>query len=252
VIPLALALFALIALSPLALSLRRPTEEHGRRESALALHRAQLAELDRELAEGRIGVAEHATARLEVQRRLLAAADAAETEPTRFSRRPLAVALVVVPIAAAGLYILAGGRPDLPAQPLAARQARAEREAQENDRLIATLRDHLAQLDRNSDMAREIYILLGNAEDERENLPAAAEAWRHALAIRFDPALAALAAEAQTLSDGRVTAESAALFRRALAEGAPDAPWRPLARRRLEEAAGEQEPPPSPAPGKPD
>ena len=40
----------------------------------MALHRAQLAELDRDLAEGRIAAAEHANAVLEVQRRLLTAA----------------------------------------------------------------------------------------------------------------------------------------------------------------------------------
>ena len=65
---------AAIALAPLALSLRRTAAARGRQEAAIALHRAQLAELDRDLADGRIAAAEHANAVLEVQRRLLAAA----------------------------------------------------------------------------------------------------------------------------------------------------------------------------------
>ena len=71
---LAIALLAAIALAPLALSLRRTAAARGRQEAAIALHRAQLAELDRDLADGRIAAAEHANAVLEVQRRLLAAA----------------------------------------------------------------------------------------------------------------------------------------------------------------------------------
>ena len=49
------AALAAIALLPLALSLRRATAARSRREAALALHRAQLAELSREFEEGRLG-----------------------------------------------------------------------------------------------------------------------------------------------------------------------------------------------------
>jgi cytochrome c-type biogenesis protein CcmH len=41
------------------------------------------------------------------------------------------------------------------------------------------------------------------------------------------------AAEAITESTGQVTDEAAQLFRRALAEAPPDAPWRPMVERRL-------------------
>ena len=44
-------LLAAIALAPLALSLRRAAVARSRREAAIALHRAQLAELDRDLAD---------------------------------------------------------------------------------------------------------------------------------------------------------------------------------------------------------
>ncbi len=73
---LAAMLLAGIALAPLVMVLRPRLVAHGRRDAALALHRAQLAELDRDFAEGRIAAAEHAGAVLEVERRLLGAAGA--------------------------------------------------------------------------------------------------------------------------------------------------------------------------------
>ena len=95
---LAVLLLAGFALAPLAFVLRGRAEARGRRYADLALHRAQLAELDRDLAEGRIAPAEHATATLEVQRRLLAAADSADPAVTRASRAPVLAALVLVPL----------------------------------------------------------------------------------------------------------------------------------------------------------
>ena len=237
----ALLLLAVLALAPLALSLRPGRPPRSRRESALAVHRAQLLELDRDQTAGRIGEADRQFAVVEVQRRLLAAAETPEeVDPTPLptgpptGRRALMVSLVLVPLAAAGLYLL-DGHPDLPAAPLAARLARGDRERQEAAALVATLRARLATLDPTSDLARQGYQLLGNAEDGLGHLAAAAEAWRAALAIRFDPNLAVELAEAQTRLEGRVTPASAALFRRALSEAPPDAPWRRLAEQRLEE-----------------
>jgi cytochrome c-type biogenesis protein CcmH len=239
VTPIILVLFAVVALAPLALSFRGTAAARGRRESALALHRAQLAELDRDLAEGRIGAAEHATAVLEVKRRLLAADADAESavDAPRGSRAQLLLALLAVPLAGAGLYLI-DGHPELPAAPLAARLTEAERMGHDADALIATLRARLATLDQTSEVARQGYVLLGNAEDSQGRLAEAAAAWRTAVGIRFDAALATLAAEATTRVEGKVSPASAALFRRALAEGPPDAPWRKLAEQRLAEAGG--------------
>ncbi len=236
---LALALLAIAALAPLALTLRRPSGVRGRRETALAVHRAQLGELDRDLADGRIAAAEHAQAVLEVQRRLLAAADTPE-DATDDSRAPAArraallATLLLVPLAAGGLYLLAG-HPELPAAPLAARLARVDQERMEAAALVATLRQRLTELDPKSELARQGYELLGNAEDGLGHLPQAAEAWRTALAIRFDPALAAELAEAQTRLDGHVSPQTASLFRQALAAAPADAPWRGVAEQRLSE-----------------
>jgi cytochrome c-type biogenesis protein CcmH len=234
VIWLAIALLAAIALAPLALSLRRTAAARGRREAAVALHRAQLVELDRDLVEGRIAAAEHANAVLEVQRRLLTAAGRAETAPRSSSRGPVLFALVLVPLGGLVLYLL-GGSPELPAVPLADRIAAArEREAHEAA-LIGQLRERLSQIDPHREQARQGYILLGNAEASRGRLQEAADAWRTALATRFDPTIAAEAAEALTEAHGQVDDEAASLFRRAIAESPADAPWRPMAQKRLSE-----------------
>ena len=203
------------------------------REPALALHRAQLLELERDRAGGLIAASEHAGARLEVERRLLRAA-ALPDEPgsgVRAGGRGL-LALAAIPLVALVLY-LAGGHPELPAQPLALRLVQADARAQEDTALIDTLRQGLARLDPASPQARQGFILLGQAEASRGNWGAAAAAWQVAIAHGFDATLAVQAAEAQARADGRVSAASAALFRRALDSAPADAPWRQLAEQRL-------------------
>lgn len=226
----ALALLAVVALTPLALALRRLSPARGRREAALALHRGQLAELERDRAEGRINAVEHATALIEVQRRLLAADAMPHAASAPSARRwPVIAALALVPLLGAGLYLV-HGRPDLPGAPMAARV----QSAHQTEMLLAMLRARLAMPGLDPEKARQGYVLLGNAEDSSGHLALAAQAWRQAVRLRFEPGLAALAAEAQTRVDGgKVSADSAALFRRALAEGPKDAPWRPIAEQRL-------------------
>jgi cytochrome c-type biogenesis protein CcmH len=231
---LAIAVLALVSLAPLALSLRRSAAARSRQEAAVELHRAQLTELDRDLAEGRILPVEHANAVLEVQRRLLTAAGSSENAPRSGTASPVLIALIVLPIGALALY-LTGGSPDLPAEPLADRIAAAKARDQRDAILIDDLRRKLSEMDPHSDQARRGYELLGNAEASRGRLKEAADAWQIALAVRFDPTLAAEAGEAITEVNGQVTDEAAALFRRALDESPADAPWRPMAEKRLGE-----------------
>ncbi|GAC1342744.1 MAG: hypothetical protein NVSMB18_17330 [Acetobacteraceae bacterium] len=226
---LALAVLALAVLAPLLLALRGRARARGAQDLAVGLHRTQLQELDRDLAEGRILTAEHATAVLEVQRRLLAAAEAAEPPARTGARWPVLAAVLLVPMAAFGLYAVSG-RPGLPSVSGRSQQAAAIEQAA----MIAELRERLAEMDPATDRARQGYVLLGSVEEARGNLAEAAAAWRTALRGRFDPNLAARAAEAAVRAEGGVSETSAALFRRALA-AAPDAPWRDAARQRLEQ-----------------
>lgn len=228
---LAILVLAGVALAPLAFVLRRRAVARGGRDPAIALHRDQLTELDRDLSEGRILPAEHATATIEVQRRLLHVAATAEPEVAQGSRTPLFAVLILVPIAGAGLYSI-GGSPNVPgAASLQAAQVRAVEEAM----LVGQLRERLAAMDPRTDQARQGFVLLGNVEESRGNDAAAAAAWRNALQSGFDAMLAARAAEAATRAEGGVSDSTASLFRRALAAAPPDAPWRGVVEQRLAE-----------------
>lgn len=227
----AIGLLAVVALAPLAVALDRRAAARGERELAMSLHRAQLLELDRDLAEGRIMAAEHATAVLEVQRRLLAVADVPEKGVRVGSRAPVFAVIVLAPVAALGLYMV-GGSPGMPSVTPGAGEARQQR-LMEEAALIGMLRDKLVAMDPVSDQAREGYVLLGNVEAARGNHAAAAQAWRAALRARFDPDVAVRAAEAEQRAEGSMSSSSAALLRRALASAAPDAPWRAAAEEQL-------------------
>ncbi len=226
----AILILSAVAVAPLALLLRRQAVARGERDPARALHRAQLLELDRDLTEGRILPDEHKTATLEVQRRLLAVAD--DKPVTAGAKWPVLAALVLVPVTAMGLYAVAG-QPYVPTvanDPVV--QAALKKQAEEAA-LIDQLRERLQGLDPTSPQAHQGYTLLGNVEEARGNDKAAAEAWTKALISKFDPLIAAEAAEAATRAEGRVSDASAALFRRALAEGPAAAPWRSVAEQRL-------------------
>lgn len=236
---LAILLVAVLAMAPLGFGLLRAAAARGRREAALTLHRAQLLELDRDLADGRIAAQEHATALLEIQRRLLAAAEDHDAPAPAPSRAPLLVVLGVVPLAALALY-LAGGVPWLPSMPNGPQVQAARRQAQQEQALLPVLRQRVAALDQHSEEAREGYVLIGGAEARQGNMAEAANAWRTALGIRFDPTLAMETAEAITESQGRLNEEAIGLFHRALAEAPPDAPWRTMAEKRLSQAGANE------------
>ena len=232
---LALAALTGLALLPLVLALRRGVSLRDRRAAALVLHRAQLAELEQERAAGQLGEAEYQAAVLEVQRRLLAADRSGGEDAAGMVRFPLAVLFPLLPLIAMVLYLI-GGVPGMDAQPLAERREAAARQAAEEDALIQRLRQSLATLDAHSEQGKKGYMLLGNAEAQRGHMREAADAWRVVLQSGFDPALAAMTGIALVQANGRVTEEAATLFRRALAEGPPDAPWRPMAEKQLRAA----------------
>ena len=232
----AAVLLALCATAPAGWALRRRVLVRGRNEASVALYRAQIVELDRDLAERRIAVPEHATAMLELQRRLLAASDSADRPSHAPDRMPLIIGLGLVPVLAFALYSI-GGRPDLPAQPLAAREATADQQMANASQAVTQLRAVLATLNPTSKEAVEGELLLGNVEAGQNHFAAAAEAWRKALAQHFDPTLAAMIADATSRAEGRISPASAALFRQALAAAPPDAPWRSQVEQQLANAA---------------
>jgi cytochrome c-type biogenesis protein CcmH len=188
----------------------------------LAVYRDQMRELERDRAAGLIAAAEADAARVEISRRLLAAADAqGETSSVSlppWRRRAIAVAaLVALPFGAVALY-LALGFPGLPDQPLAARAVGPENRsiaalvAQVEDRL-----EHNPQDGRGWEVIAPVYMRLGRFDD-------AVRARRNALRL-----LGATAAREGDLGEalvaaanGVVTAEAKAAFDRALALDAHD------------------------------
>src|SRR5438128_6010066 len=105
--------------------------------SDVEVYRDQLDEIERDRAAGRISEGEAEAARVEVSRRLLAAADVPSAAPrtvAAWRRRAVALAaLLLLPLGAASLY-LALGSPGLPGQPQAAR-----RDAPPEQRSVAEL-----------------------------------------------------------------------------------------------------------------
>ena len=103
---------AAFLLPPLWLGLKPAKVTTDRQAANLAIFRDQLAELEKEQAEGTLAAADFEQAKRELQHRLLAEVtpDAAATVPaSHASSRPAAIALVVLlPVAALALYALLG------------------------------------------------------------------------------------------------------------------------------------------------
>lgn len=224
---LGLALMTAVAILAVLWPLTRRTGSL-RSGSDVAVYRDQLEEIERDRAAGLIADQEAASAQVEVSRRLLAAAEAppapqASADVATWRRRAVAlVALLVVPLGAAGLY-LALGSPSLPDQPLAPRLA-AARGDQSFDSLVAQVETHLArnpQDGRGWEVIAPIYLRLGRFDD-------AVKARRQALSLNGEsPERESALGEALVFAaNGIVTAEAKAAFEKAVALDASDVPAR--------------------------
>ena len=76
----------------------------------LSVYRDQIQELDADLASGTLDEAQHASARNDLERRVLEESAAGDTAPrlTGGSRWPVVVVALTVPLLAIGLYFLVG------------------------------------------------------------------------------------------------------------------------------------------------
>jgi len=231
---IALGMMSVVAMLPLGIAVGREPRAPGRRDAALALHRAQLLEAERDLAAADGGERDSAGAVVDVQRRMLASADEREAELGDGAKAPLLVGLAAVPLLALALY-LANGSPYLPSVAGGAAVAEPTLSPGAERDLLAALRARAVSLPPDSAGARSAYIALGRAEADHGDMSAAAAAWGTALEISFDPTLAAATAEALSEASGRVDARARALFEKALAAAPADAPWRSMVARRLSE-----------------
>jgi cytochrome c-type biogenesis protein CcmH len=160
---------------------RRGADRGG---SDIAVYRDQLEEITRDHSAGLIGEAEAEAAKVEVSRRLLAAADAAEAEksvsdePPVWRRRSTAIAgLVLLPAGAIALYLMLGS-PDMPGEPLATRQSAAN-ENRSIDNLVAKVEEHLARNPNDGrawEVLAPVYMRLGRFDDS-------VTAWRNVIRL---------------------------------------------------------------------
>ena len=188
--------------------------------SDVAVYRDQLDEIQRDRSTGLIGEAEAEAARVEVSRRLIAAADAAEVEKPALEtsslvrRRVTAIAgLVLLPVGAVALYLTLGS-PDLPGEPLAARTQTAS-DSSNIQNLVAKVEDHLQSNPRDGrawEVLAPVYMRVGRFDD-------AARAWSNVIALNGSNAeREANHGEAiVAAANGVVTAEAKAAFDRSLA-----------------------------------
>ncbi|MEO9786219.1 MAG: c-type cytochrome biogenesis protein CcmI, partial [Aurantimonas coralicida] len=177
------AAVTLLSLWPLL----RSRQEHlaSRAEHDVEVYSAQLRELDADVARGAMAPAEAETARAEIGRRLLRAADRGKSESqagTASWQRPrmlaaIAAVALLVPIGSVVLYAQLGGagRPDVP---LAGRSAPTSGPG-DIQTLIAGAEERLRaepEDGRGWDVLAPIYLRIGRVED-------AAEAFRNGIRL---------------------------------------------------------------------
>jgi len=219
--------------------LRARQDTTGRLDGELAIYRDQLAEIERERAAGTLPESEAAAARLEVERRILAAGDhpppPAQTDATLNKYLPPALALVI-PLLALGLYLQAG-RPGLPAAPfVAGKQAPAATdEPLSVEKLLAAARARLAAQPDDPEALSALGEALTLEANGTVTRPAV-EAFTKALANQPDDprALYYLGLHEAQSGDSRA---ALARWRELLAKSPANAPFLPMLRAEIERVA---------------
>lgn len=194
--------------------------------SDVAVYRDQLDEIDRDEATGLVGGAEAEAARVEVSRRLIAAAEAAKAASTvpvpvparQYRWATMAAAVVLLPLGA-GLTYLALGSPNLVPASMNV-EAGGSQLPEGIEQTVAEVEKYLEANPKNGrgwELLAPVYLRLGRFDD-------AVRARRNALDI-FGPDAARLGdlGEAIVLaSNGTVTPEAKGLFERANAADSED------------------------------
>jgi cytochrome c-type biogenesis protein CcmH len=193
----------------------------ARTGSDVVVYRDQLEEVERDVAAGLFGKTEAEAARVEISRRLLAAADDAQAAPTAINpqaslwrRRAVAVvSLLLLPVVSGALYLRLGS-PGLASGPAVAERTIAPHPEMSVEALVAKAEEHLQ---RNPEDGRgwavlaPVYMQLGRYSDS-------VLAWRNTLRLLGETADRqanfgeALMAEA----NGIITAEAKTAFTRAV------------------------------------
>ena len=252
-----------------------PLSRGGRPQSEgseATVYSDQLAEIDRDVTAGLIGGSEAEAARVEIGRRLLAAAESRRDRPvrsnTRLRRSAAVMALVGLPLVAVAFYLPLGS-PRLRDFPLAER-TRAPDASQPLDNLVAQVEQHLeknptdgrgwnvlapvlVRLGRYDEAVRAYRNSItynGDSSERRADLGEAlagaaggvvtSEAkaeFERAVALNADEVKASYFLGLAAEQDGRGN-DASSIWRGMLAKAPPDAPWRPLVQAALARVGG--------------
>lgn len=204
--------------------LRQRQANHASRKALnTAIYRDQMAELERDLASGALSAADHATARDELERRILEdlADDGAEAvaEPRRLPRTAIALGLAL-PATAVLLYLVLGTPAALNPAALQADSGAAPTQA-EVEKMVATL---AAKLEKEPDNPKG-WVMLGRSYKVMGRLDEAAHAFEKAGPVmETEPELMLEMAELSAAqNEGKVEGKGLELLKRVLADQ-PDNP----------------------------
>ncbi|WP_079435556.1 c-type cytochrome biogenesis protein CcmI [Zoogloea sp. LCSB751] len=205
--------------------LRQRQASHASRKALnTAIYRDQMAELERDLASGALSAADHASARDELERRILEdlADDGAEAtaEPRRLPRTAIAVGLAL-PAAAVLLYLVLGTPAALdPAAVQASNSEQIPTQA-EVEKMVASL---AAKLEKEPDNPKG-WVMLGRSYKVMGRLDEAARAFEKAGPVmETEPELMLEMAELSAAqNEGKVEGKGQELLKRVLADQ-PDNP----------------------------
>ena len=182
--------------------LRGPRQSVSRTQAEINVYRDQLRELEKEAARGIIGSSEAEAAKLEIQRRILRAADEQTDETNITKRQPVVAGCIGIVIASSAIALYAVlGSPTLPDQPFAARQNQTSLAEARNTDIDARIQSLIENIEANPDDVEALWML-GQTYLATGRFIEATRVLRDALAIDGDnPQYLAAFAEALTLSN---------------------------------------------------
>ena len=162
------------------------TSKHVRSGSDVEVYRDQLDELERDLKTGSIGEGEAEAARVEIARRLLAAADTAKVQPVeddvtttaRYRRAAIVAALLLLPLGAISLYLRLGS-PELASDNLMAGRGQPSEQQTAIESMVSKVEAHLQKNPKDGrgwEVLAPVYLQLGRYSDS-------VRAWRSTLLL---------------------------------------------------------------------
>ncbi|CAK7192917.1 hypothetical protein COMNV_01127 [Commensalibacter sp. Nvir] len=228
-----------VCLFPMGLNLFfSPKVRQPKNAYAFNLFKEQLEYLYVELKQHRITQEIYTQRKVKIQKDFLKTAAVYPSNVSNLNakirRKLLIILFIFISFLSFALYLI-NGNPWLRPQPLEARLVEQRKLSAQLYPYLNELRNKLAVLPLNNPKRYQGYVLLGQLEVSRGNLPSAIIAWKQALLQTFDPELAAQTAEFQCQYEHRVSIESATLFREALKRSSHNAPWKEMAEQKLSE-----------------